>query len=877
MKNTIREVLQRVEAGTLTSREAVTIFLNEAHNREKGNLKTLRVDPDLKEELARYLRALLSSKGIRPPSDDSFFLDREVDSLDLLESVADLEEDLQVELYPTLLFRYNTLKGLSDYLWSEQSEAVVSFLEKRRRSERSIEDSPPAAPEPSSPDKGVALASAQKTTLTSSVARDAGHDIAVIGMACRFPGAADYRAFWDRLLQDEPMISAPPADRREALTAPGESEDGALGGYLEDVADFDHICFGFSEEEATHADPQLRLLLETAHQCIEDAGYGLDLKGSRTGVYIGAGSYDYWPRTLASDASCATPGLQALAGRLSHHFDLRGPSLTLDCGCASSLVAVHQAVRSLRQRECDTALVGGVNLVLDSRHLRAHEDKISSSNRIHPFESRADGFVLGEGVAALLLKPLESALEDGDHLHAVIKGSAVSHNGSSHRPGTPHPQAQEEVLRAAWRDAGVDPGSIDYFEAHGTATPLGDAVEIDSLKSALGYESQAETKQVLGTVKAHVGHGEAVAGLAGMCKLMLCFEHETIPAMPDFREPHPLLELDASPFTIHRITQPWPQPANHRRRGGVSAFSSGGTNAHLVLEAPPRDGGPEPEDADHLLPFLLSAPDQVTLIALARSLYDLLGGGQSDKLRARDISYSLRVGREVMATRLAVVAASKQELRTRLGVFLAGERGPGIWHSERAGEGHEAGIPLAETAEDLCLQVRRWVEGASLGERPRDGRRVPLPTTPFRKKRFWLCRDGTAADGESMSAPGGQKSDRAVERPAWEHLLSEIASDVLGTRLGADDSLFDHGVDSLKLEEIIVLFRQKSGIDLPVAAFFEHATLGELIGTMEESVSSHAAPTLEGESLEKEAALRLEVERLREKDVDALLERLLAN
>nr|UFZ14059.1 PKS I [Streptomyces sp.] len=422
---------------------------------------------------------------------------------------------------------------------------------------------------------------------TPAVAATTDHRIAVVGMACRVPGAPDHEAFWQLLREGRESVTAPPA---------GRGIDGAFrGGFLDRVDGFDPGFFGMSPREAAAADPQQRLALELCWQALEDAGVrpGL-LRGTGTGVFIGSMSDDYAKlqhrEGTASAHSMTGLSRAVIANRLSYLLGLTGPSLAVDTAQSSSLAAVHLAVRSLRSGESEVALAGGVHLNLLAEEFTSAElfGALSPGGRCHTFDARADGFVRGEGGAVLVLKPLPKALADGDRVHGVLLGSALG-NGAGHTLTAPEPTAQERVLRAAYEDAGVSPTGLQYVELHGTGTRLGDPVEAAALGAALGAVRPAEDPLRVGSVKTNIGHLEGAAGVVGLVKALLCVKHRELAPSLNFTHPHPGIPLDELRLAVQQTTSPWPHP-EAPLLAGVSSFGMGGTNCHVVLADPESAG-----------------------------------------------------------------------------------------------------------------------------------------------------------------------------------------------------------------------------------------------------------------------------------------------
>jgi acyl transferase domain-containing protein/acyl carrier protein len=531
-----------------------------------------------------------------------------------------------------------------------------------------------------------------------AAAEQARHEpIAIVGMGCRFPGGAnDPDAFFRMLLDGGDGISEVPRDRWDvdAFYDPDPHAPGKMstrwGGFLDNVDRFDPAFFGISAKEAAAMDPQQRLLLEVAWTALDDAGYTMEgLAGSSTGVWVGVCASDYLGRQLAGgapvDAYTTTGNAHSIvANRLSFHFDLRGPSMTVDTACSSSLVAVHLACQSLRAGECRTALAGGVNVIVTPTGAVSFSrwGMMAPDGRCKTFDARANGFVRGEGCGVVVLKRLRDALSDGDAIWAVVRGTSMNQDGRTTVLTAPNVLAQQAVVRSALRDAGIAPHEIGYVEAHGTGTSLGDPMEVEALSTVVGAPHAGGTECVLGSVKTNIGHLEAAAGIAGLIKAALVVHHGRIPANLHFRTLNPNIRLDGTRLILATEARPWPAGAT-RRLAGVSSFGFGGTNAHVVVEAPADSPAhlPEARGADdaaraHLIP--LSAHSESALRSLAaawRRAFDeggILAGTALD-----DLACTASLRRSHHAHRLALVARSGNQLATHLDGFLRGDEGEG--------------------------------------------------------------------------------------------------------------------------------------------------------------------------------------------------------
>ncbi len=532
--------------------------------------------------------------------------------------------------------------------------------------------------------------------------------VAIIGMACRLPGGADDPpGMWALLADGVDAITEYPPGRFDvdALFDPDPAAPGKIyarhGGFIDGIDEFDAGFFGIAPREARRIDPQQRLLLEVAWEALEDGGQSVDaLAGSRTGVYVGISGHDYTDIQALTlhrhriDAH-TNPGTAAsiAANRISYAFDLRGPSLAVDTACSSSLTAIHLACRSLRSGESDLAIVGGVGALLAPEVTIGFckASMLSPDGRCRAFDANANGYVRSEGAGAVVLKPLERALEDGDPIHAVIRGTAVNQDGRTKGISVPSAAAQEAMIRAALRDAGVAPSDVHYVEAHGTGTAVGDPIEAEALGRVFAPERAQDDPCLIGSVKTNLGHLEAGSGIAGLIKTALVVAHRQVPANLHFTEPNPDIPFDALRLRVPTTLEPWPADTQ-RAVAGVNSFGFGGANAHVVVEAPPEGSvhGRQPLDrpssddrSAHVL--TLSARDPLALRELASRHARRLADGPAVSLH--DYCYTASVRRSHHVERLAVVGATPAELGEHLGAFAAGEpRGAVATGSARTGD-----------------------------------------------------------------------------------------------------------------------------------------------------------------------------------------------
>lgn len=609
--------------------------------------------------LAGWLAARIAPRAGLAPQDidiDRPFTAFGLDSVETVELSGALEAHLGRRLSPTLLWDHPSIRSLTAHL------------------------------------EGGPQAGAHATASTATA-----EPVAVIGMACRLPGAPDLQAFWQLLRNGVDAITEVPTERWDghALYAPEPGTPGMAcsrwGGFIDDIDAFDADFFGISPSEAAAMDPQQRLLLETAWHALEHAGVAPGaLASSATGVYVGIGSGDYARRLAgqldAMDGHTGTGNSASIAAnRISYQLGLQGPSMAVDTACSASLVAVHLACQGLRTRETDLALAGGVNALLEPDLYVAFSQAgmLAADGRCKTFDARADGYVRGEGCGMVVLKRLADAQRDGDPVLAVLAGSAVNQSGRSNGLTAPSRSAQRAVIQRALGLAGVQSQELGYVEAHGTGTALGDPIELQALAEALGEAPRAQPCAV-GSVKTNIGHLEAAAGIAGLIKVVLMLRQRQLPPHLHIQQLNPRLRRKALPLEVNTRLQDWSPPAGMARVAGVSSFGFGGSNAHAVLREAP---APAPAPASATQPPLhlltLSAHEPAALLELAQRWQQALAGLEPGALA--QACHTARAGRSRLAERLVVLGRDADALCTALEAFLRTQPDPAWMHASVPG------------------------------------------------------------------------------------------------------------------------------------------------------------------------------------------------
>jgi len=634
----------------------------------------------------------------------------------------------------------------------------------------------------------------------SSPGSDPADAIAIIGLACRFPGARDVDEFWRNLCAGVESIRSFTAEELRAAGVPAallaRPDYVRVNAVLEGADRFDAAFFGYAPREAELLDPQQRLFLECAWSALEHAGWNpLTLPGA-TGVFAGSGLNTYLLRQIAPNTAAveSAGGFSVMIAndkdflptRVAYKLDLRGPAVAVQTACSTSLVAVHLAAQSLLGGECDAAVAGGVSIRFPQVSGYVHQEGmiLSPDGHCRAFDARAAGTVGGNGVGAVVLKRLADALADGDTIHAVIRGSAINNDGAG-KVGYTAPSAvgQEAVIAEALAVAGVEPASVGYVEAHGTATSLGDPIEVAALTRAFQRGTDRRQFCALGSVKTNFGHLDAAAGIAGLIKAVLALKHGAIPPSLHFTAPNPAIDFAVGPFRVAATLESWPR-GSAPRRAGVSSFGIGGTNAHVVLEEAPARAPVADDGTPQLL--ILSARTETALARAAENLAEDIAAHPDRNLA--DVAYTLAVGRREFACRRFVAARSGREGAAMLR-GQAATVNPGATSREFAsvvGSGiNSSGLtPLLDLGRSWAAGTAvDWADFYAGSKR----RRVPLPTYPFEGERHWIesapPKKPDLADWFYL--PAWKTSPAPASLPALTDGAWVIFGDGLGSRLAA--------------------------------------------------------------------------------------------
>jgi polyketide synthase PksN len=785
----------------------------------------------VKKVLVRKVAAFLKVSG------SDIELNRELseygfDSISLTVLSNELNQRYQISLSPTIFFEYPTLDGFAGYLTREYREQVSDTLHLRVAI---AEQTKPTSGENRSTSAGARrgrrrrMLAAAGTHGTGPSALDS--PIAIIGVSGCFPQADTIDDYWENLKAGKSSITQIPSSRWDWQAIYGDptretnKTNIKWGGFIEAIDEFDPLFFGISPREAELMDPQQRLLMTHTWKAIEDAGYAPpSLSGTKTGIFVGTGSSGYSEQIARSDMPIeghSSTGVVPSIGpnRMSYLLNLHGPSEPIETACSSSLVAIHRAVRAMRSGDCEMALVGGINTIITPWvHISfTKAGMLSEDGRCKTFSKDADGYVRGEGVGILLLKKLSAAQHDGDHIYALIVGSAQNHGGRASSLTAPNPKAQAELIQAAYREAQIDPRSVTYIETHGTGTPLGDPIEIDGLKSAfadlyrdeqLGEGARTQAHCGIGSVKTNIGHLEMAAGVAGVIKVLLQLKHRTLVGSLHCEQINPYIQLQDTPFYLVKHNQAWSVVRDKRghalpRRAGVSSFGFGGVNAHVVVEE-----YIESRSADAVVEFTPQRPALIVLSAknsarLREQASQLLAHLRTQRYSQSDlagIAYTLQVGREAMECRLAFTATTLDAVQATLETYLGGQSDKAseecyssevkrnretfsIFNSDDVLQ-HAVATWVAQGQYGKVLEL--WVRGLFVDWQKMYGegssycttrpKRMSLPTYPFAKEKYWVASE------RFVDADVNDNKDKDGIRT----VLTAIVEDCLTQRISVD-------------------------------------------------------------------------------------------
>ena len=787
-------------------------------------------EDSFKEKTKEYLKTLLSSVIRLPASQinaDEPMEKYGIDSVMVIQLTNKLEKTFG-PLSKTLFFEFTNISALAGYFTESYRDKLKNLLD--------IETKPIEITEKNIGSKDEFKKTTKLSenrvgnnwfisTKTARTVQKEHFDIAIIGVSGRYPGANSIDDFWKVLKEGTDCITEIPKDRwdHSIYYNPDKNMNGKTyskwGGFIDDVDKFEPLFFNISPHEAELMDPQERLFLQCAYESMEDAGYTRETfekyynmeSEEKVGVFAGV-MFDeyqlYGAQETVKGRPIAFAGSSAsIANRVSYFLNLNGPSMTVNTMCSSSLTAIHLACQSIQCGECSFAFAGGVNVSIHpNKYLLLAQGKFASSKgRCESFGQGGDGYVPGEGVGVVLLKPMFQAIKDNDNIYGVIKGTSINHGGKTNGFTVPNPVAQGNVILKALEKAEVDPRTVSYIEAHGTGTSLGDPIEISGLTKA--FEKYTNNMQfcAIGSVKSNIGHCESAAGIAGLTKILLQLKYKQLVPSLHSKQLNPNIDFIETPFVVQQELASWDRPVvkingegkQYPRRAGISSFGAGGSNAHIIIEEYIVDKSKGFEgDTSNGKPvvFVLSAKSEVQLTEIVRKLLHSIQENQFNDNLLRDMAYTLQTGREAMNVRLAIIVKSIIELEEKLKGILDNQYGINTYQGQT--KHNKETFNIFEKDEDLQEVVDRWiskeryekllqfwVRGLNIDwnklyteNRPN---RISLPTYPFAKERYW------AVKSEDISGNSKQdyyeKRSKCFLHKQWEQSLTSSSREIIGT------------------------------------------------------------------------------------------------
>jgi acyl transferase domain-containing protein/acyl carrier protein/SAM-dependent methyltransferase len=825
---------------------------------------------------ADYVRRVITAKlaealRMDPATiqDDASLADYGVDSIIGVNLVRTINEALRIELETTSLFEYSTVDQLTQHIvttWRDAiAEQVVPSQGRSQTSGHAAEPAPAPVPAPSEVETRPARRAMGKTrfdvgpTIEPVERADtrprAIEPIAIIGMSGRFAEAESLETFWQHLLEGTDLVRPVSRWSPSACVTTASAGRGycSHGSFIDSIDQFDPAFFGIPALEATYMDPQQRLFLEESWKALEDAGYaGKGVREKACGVYVGCGSSHYDklspadapPQAFWGNSQAVTPA------RIAYCLNLQGPAIAIDTACSSSLVAMHLACQGLWSGETEMALAGGVFLQPTPGFYQVanRAGMLSPDGKCYSFDARANGFVPGEAVGVVVLKRLRDALADGDHVHGVIVGSGINQDGQSNGLIAPNGRAQERLQRSVYDRFGINPGTIQVLEAHATGTLLGDSIEYGAIRRAFREYTDKEQFCALGTVKTNIGHASTAAGVAGVLKLLLSLKHRQIPPSLHFEQGNPAIDFTTGPFYVNTRARAWETLGDEPRRAAVSSFGFSGTNAHVVIEESPPIARETVASPGYLV--VLSARTAEQLRLQARNLLTHLA--RTPGLSMRDVSFTLFEGRMHLGHRLSCLARDQEELRQLLEQWLETGAAPHVYTAELQ-EGRVREQALLKKFGNYCIQeclkaasaddylenlaavAELYIQGYALEfQRLFAGqvRRIPLPTYPFARERYWVgtrevaVPEGQALPREEPRATGGDDLLTSLQRD-----LSHIISGILardGDYIALDAVLMDLGIDSIGLTTLSNAINEKYQLDITPVLFFDYPSVRQI-------------------------------------------------
>lgn len=784
-------------------RNTTTAFNSTKENNAKSNHSvnnSLVVTEELKEKAVEFIKKVLS-EGIKLPAqkiDANVPMEEYgIDSIMTMKLTNELEKVFG-SLPKTLFFEYQTIAELSEYFINAYSDKLNEILGTENKI-GDIVQKEIALDEINDNQNNSRRKSRKKQVNKGSGKKKSEYnncDIAIVGLAGRYPKSENVQKFWDNLKNGVDCVTEIPEDRWEYQSHfdQDKNKEGTIyckwGGFIDDVDKFDPLFFNISPREAEIMEPQERLFLECVYETLEDAGYTREelaktkTRPGNVGVYVGV-MYEEYQLYAAEEqqkghmvALSSNPA--SIANRISYYCNLHGPSMSIDTMCSSSLTAIHLACQSLRQGECEAAIAGGVNVSIHQhKYVMLSQGKFASSKgQCASFGEGGDGYVPGEGVGAILLKPLDKAIEDRDHIYGIIKGTSVNHGGKTNGFTVPNPNAQSSLIDLALKNADIDARTISYIEAHGTGTSLGDPIEIKGLTKTFNEYTKDVKFCSIGSAKSNIGHCESAAGIAGVTKVLLQMKYGKLVPSLHSEVLNPYIDFDSTPFVVQKELVDWERPVitqdgvtkEYPRIAGISAFGAGGSNAHVIIEEYREDEAANPVSEDGYL-IVLSAKSKEQIREQAGHLKAYIDSEHYGNQELPSIAYTLQTGREAMEYRASFIAYQIKDLIEKLDLISSGKtEGNDIYTGDTRKNSDMLTLiekDMSNIINDLILKrkyeklLNLWTNGAYIDwdllysdQKPI---KISLSTYPFANERYWVSqiseKDGLKAENMSIIHP----------------------------------------------------------------------------------------------------------------------------
>ncbi|BBB92540.1 MAG TPA: beta-ketoacyl synthase N-terminal-like domain-containing protein [Methylomusa anaerophila] len=795
------------------------------------------------EAMEKLLEELFAAKLQRPIKDiksDAGFYEMGMNSVRLLQMATELEERLAIKFAPTLLFEYSTIAELASYLIKNYQDQMKQFISTEQTT---VADDKMAN---YNFNEDVVKVRCTETAINNNT------EIAIIGIAGQYPGAKNIDDFWCNLRDGKDCITEIPPERWEHSKyydtdkSKPEKTYCKWGGFLKGVDEFEPLFFHISPKEAEVMDPQERLFLENVWNLFENAGYTrMTLQQQyqgRIGVYVGAmyQQYHAFESDIMTKSLISLSSYSSIANRVSFYFNFQGPSIAVDTACSSSTVAIHMACESLLRGECKLAVAGGVNLSIHpQKYLGLSQLQILGSSINSRSFSNGDGYLPAEGVGAVLLKPLWQAIQDKDRILAVIKSTTSNHGGHSSGYNVPNLNAQVQLIEDNFKKSGIDPKTISYVEAATNGSQIGDAIEVAALTKVFQKYTNEQQFCGIGSVKSNIGHAEAASGISQLTKVVLQLQHKQLVPLIIAADLNPNIDFKNSPFYLQQKLQEWKRPVivvngenqECKRQATVSSFGMGGTNAHIIVEEYVPDNQ-EQNIVGTMQPqiIIFSAKSQERLGAVVRQM--LMFVKFSSECLLTDIAYTLQVGREPMEYRMAMLVGTQQDLIHGLEEYLR--------IAVLNGNFDEALVPIftgnleteqsdiskllfGETGKILAQKLLQehdykklaiyWVQGGGVNwellHEGQNAKRIPLPTYPFAKEKYWVSTGQTEECGSTLNQLVTMNAEficqNEIEDSIQQYISQFLAKElkIVQQQIRLDKNIQQYGVDSIILTKLI--------------------------------------------------------------------------